>query len=379
MQFNFQQAIDNLNKELPFGDNFAFKMARTVVTPGDYLFNQILPQQLHNTYHVTGGSMRIIPSMLGTVSMDTPYPKMGGMSAKTFFENTIKMAGAFHFPEQQLRQLQEWAQSMVATSVMDGQVGGIQAAMDAKAQAAALGLARMMLKAQWDTYEWLRGQALMKGAIDNWVFNGKTVNVDYEVPAAHKKNRTSGDAYHESGSLFWTDIRFAHTKLQNMKVFMNLNTFWSIVDQAANNIRIDTQSDLMASIVRDAGTLQRERNDQRDRLDIGFYNKSGSLIDAKTGEETVVPFLTDGYIIIVGEEKTGSYELLEGSTADPENTYQLGYTHIAPTVEGGRPGFWSRVFTPENLPYQLRAETASNGLPVMVNPKRLIILKTEMP
>jgi hypothetical protein len=69
-----------------------------------------------------------------------------------------------------------------------------------------------------------------------------------------------------------------------------------------------------------------------------------------------------------------------GSTIDPAADMALGYTHIAPTVEGnGLPGRWADLGTPDERPWELRGRGVSNVLPVIENPDKLVVLHTEMP
>lgn len=379
MQFDFQSVIDALNGKLPFGDNFSFQNSRTRVVPGDYLFNTIMPQELHPTYNVAGGTMRIYPTMVGQMPMDTPPPPIGAMEATQFNENTTKIGGQMHFPEARLRELQNWASYQRSQGVGDGlSIDAIGALEKARLVEVLLGFSDLLLKAQLDTFEWLRGQALTTGGL-SWNYNKLQLTVDYGVPSANKITRTgSGNSYYGTTSKFWTDIRFAYTKLNNFKVIMNSQTYYSIIDNSVNSIAVIGDGLGTRTIVKAVAPTAPQIADKRDRLEIVIYDKSGSVIN-KSGTVQALPFLPNGKIIIVGEQQPDGFELTQGSTPDPTNLLRLGYTHIAPTVEGGRMGIWSRVYTPEAKPYQLLGETVANGMPVILNPNKVMILTTDMP
>lgn len=378
MQFDFAAVINSLNGGLPFGDNFSFANTRGRVVPADYLFNTILPQEEKPSYNVSGGTMRIFPTMAGQMPMDTPPPPIGAIETTTFMENTSKIGGQMHFPEERLRDLQQWATYQRSVGITDGiGLDGIASLEKERLVQTLLGFSDILLKSQWDTYEWLRGQALTLGALD-WTYGEIDLRVDYGVPAGNKISRTSTNAYWNTGSKFWSDIRTVYTKLNNFTILMNSRTYYSIIDNDVNKIRVVDSEGSVRSFVRYTGTIESSSTDVRDRVRIVLYDKSGSVINAK-GALQAVPFLPDGKIVIVGEQQPDGFELTQGSTPDPSNLLRLGYTHIAPTVEGGRMGIWSRVFTPEAKPYQLFGETVSNGLPVITNPKKVMILTTEMP
>lgn len=380
MQFNFAAIIDQLNSRLPRSDNFAFAIARAAVVPGDYLFNTILPQENRPDFHVDGGTMTITPTMLGLVAMDSPFPPMGALSSSFFFENTTKLGGQMFFPEKSQRDLIAWENSIIATGMRDGRgLDGLNAEVNGRRMNAVLGFANMIVKAHWDTYEWLRGQALTTGQL-NWEFGKIPLEVNYNIPAGNIRTpRTGNDAYQGSASKFWTDVRWLHTKLSRFRMITNSNTYYSIIDNAVNNIRVVVNEGMNREFVRFVGNTEQNSPDLRERVGMTIYDKSGSVIDAKTGELTAVPFLPDGKIIVVGETMPDGWELTSGSVPDPNNNLRLGYTHIAPTIEGqGRPGIWSRVFVPEGKPMQLMAETAGNMLPAILNPNKLIILTTDV-
>lgn len=380
MQFNFAAIIDELNTNLPFGDNFSFQIARAAVMPADYVFNNILPQQGRPTYNITGGSMRIFPTMAGQVPMDTPLPPIGAMTSEVFNENTTKIGGQMHFPEKMLRELQEWAQYQRGVGIGRGMTAGaVLASEKERLVQNLLAFSQLLLKSQWDTYEWLRSRAIMAGAI-NWTYNKLNLTVDYGTPAANILAYTGTDSFYNTASKFWTAYRYAFTRLNaGFQLVMNYNTYLSIVDNSVNNIVVTAEDGDRREIIKwDTSKSSPTTVDRRDRASIILYNKSGTVIDA-AGNLIALPFVADGEFAFIGEEKPQGFELLTGSVDDPARDYQLGYTHIAPTVEGGEAAIWSRIYTPEQKPYQVLGETASNGLPVIISPGRIVRGTTAMP
>src|SRR5690606_33827393 len=96
------------------------------------------------------------------------------------------------------------------------------------------------------------------------------------------------------------------------------------------------------------------------------------------GRTETVKFMPDGKILYIGNPGRNGYRVGTGSTDDPRDNLELGYHHIAPTVEGGgAPGRWARLYTPQDYPMHLRAEGASNELPVILSPDKIVVATTE--
>jgi hypothetical protein len=114
------------------------------------------------------------------------------------------------------------------------------------------------------------------------------------------------------------------------------------------------------------------------RITLIPYGLEGEIFDlANPGQTVTVPFMARGKVLFVGSETRPRFIIGEGSTPEVQNA--LGYTHLAPTVEGGgRPGRWSRVYTPESEPWSLEAQGVSNGLPVIESPDRIVVASTDM-
>lgn len=400
MEFSFQEIINQLNQGTP-GSNFAWNIARAALTPSDYLFNSIIPNTEQPTFDVKGGNMIFTPTMVQGVPMDDHYPPIGAITSSTFFENTTKMGGSIFINEKQLRDMYQWELSLMAQArIMGGDVNGTLSVNDNTGLAdnntingrrlnTLLGLSTMMLKAHWDTQEYLKGKALCYALIggNDFKFMGVDLEVNYDIPATNKFTaRTGNDKYGGSTSKFWTDIRALYKVLSNFEIFMNSNTYYSILDNGVNglNVTANTKITRYHSVQRfqriDTSKVT-QIIDQRDSLSINIYDRSGSVMKTTNGSAALqtIPFLPDGKIFVVGDLEPIGLELTQGPVPNPDNNLQFGYNHIAPTVEGQMvPGIWSRIFTPQDKPMNLQAETAINQLPVILNPKKLVILTTDL-
>lgn len=402
MEFDFQQIIDQLNQGS--NGNFALRMARAMVTPSDYLFNSILPDVNMPTYDIKGGNMTITPTMLQSIPMDTPPPPMGAISSSTFFENTTKVGGSLFFTEKQQRDLLDWEMSLRQTGAVQGfdPVGdltldpatgmGNPNTINGRRINAVLGLNLMMEKAHWDTREYLKGKALSYGQIagNDFAFASIPLDVSYDIPTANVfTTRTGNDGYGGSSSKFWTDIRALYRILKygTVKIYMNSNTYFAIIDQSFNNIRVVDETvfnkyHVERRLEKVDQTKVTQNIDKRDKATVNVYDRSGAVLKTTNNvhELQYIPFLDDGRIFVTGELMYEGFTLVQGPVLDPDLDLSFGYNHIAPTVEGrGVPGIWSRIFTPEQKPYQVLAETVSNFLPAILNPKKLVLLSTELP
>lgn len=356
--------------------NTPFVVANQARPGSRYIFNSILPEQLRQDYHISGGNMTIRTTMAGLVGMDAPYPPGGAVSSTTFEEQTAKVANDVRLNEQQLRDLQAMIIRLQATGGNTNQEI-IRTALNF--------LDKVIIQAHLDTAEWLRGQAITTGAI-SWTYNKKKLEVDYGIPAGNKLTaRTGNDGYGGSTSKFWTDLR-AGRRLLGGEVrawLMHPDTKEMVIANDANNIEIiseasDTGAFSIRRIVSRQGNTQLS-TDARDRAAFITYGDEGEIWDlANPGATTKIPFLPRGVIVGVGNFIANRFQVGVGSTEPPpQNT--LGYTHIAPTVEGGgAPGRWARLFTPEGQPWMLAGQGVTNLLPVIEAPERIVILTTEM-
>lgn len=368
MEFSFTSALQKLRP------GAAFELANQARPPADYLFNTLLPEVPDDNYYVESGTMTVRATMAGLVGMDSPYPMGGLVEQSTFQEQTAKIAVENYLPEAALRRLQ--------TILMRLKLANGGDPNERLAQEALNFLDKVVIQAMIDTTEYLRGQALCYGAID-WTFNGKRLQVNYGFPAANlMTNRTGTAGYGGSASAFWTDYRTARRLLRhNVRAFItNSNTADMIIYNPANNIEVLNQDVNTVTFRQLVGTTARPTGDVRDTGIFIIYDGEGEVFNpAAPGVTTIKKFLPDGKIVGIANNTRSGYRVGEGSTPNPLADQALGYTHLAPTVEGnGQPGRWGDLFTPENQPWQLRARGASNVMPVIEANDKVVVMSTDM-
>lgn len=376
MQINFAEALQVLRSAR--GRNFAFTIANGTRPPSDYLLAAVLPERGVRDWSVKNGRMTIRPTMAGLVGMDSPYPPVGAAEISTFLEQTAKFAAKTRFTEQMLRELMQFADDVGAGG------GNVPQAV---AETILNFTNTMLVQPHLDTFEYLRGEALSYGGID-WTFNGKRLQVDYGIPAGHiMTQRTGTDYYGGTTTKFWTDLRYAQTELKN-RVRVRIahpDTINLIISNVNNNLEVTAQDALSGSveIVRLTtfdGRTQRS-SDARDRVRIVAHAGEGEILDpANPGSTIKVTFVPRGKIINIGDPVPRGFQVGQGAVpVNPQNNVEIGYTHIAPTIEGGgRIGRWADVYTPENEPYQLEGRSVTNGLPVIEGYDKLVVMDTAM-
>lgn len=391
MEYSFLDIINMLNQNLPQSDNFAFRLARAALQPDTYLFNRLLPRENRPDWHVTGGTMTITPTILGDVAMDSPYPPMGNLQSSAFLEKISKFGGQMFFTEQQQRELINMINALRVTASMDNRdaFGDFDGQMRMFAERGSadnntingrrintiFGIIRSITKSHWDTGEWLSGEALTEGKI-NYTFNDLEMDIDYDVPAANIDDYAGNDRFDQSASKWWTWVKKVHTKLDNPTFFLNSNSYYDITENDVNKIETLDITGMERRIRRYRDDAIVQKRDARESMTVNVYNKAGSIMDVTTKTLISKPFLKDKRVIAIGGLNPDAIELNLGGVTDPDNELALGYNHIGPTIEGGgRPGIWARIFTPEGKPMQILAETAANMLPMIYNPKRLMIAK----
>lgn len=364
MNFNFAQALAALPPDA------AFQIANQARPPANYLFATLLPERAVFDYQAKSGSMTVRTTMAGLSAMDSPYPEGGLIEIETFSENTAKIANRVRLPEAALRQLQNMLKELMISN---------QPTLPVLQTEALNFVDKLIVQAHLDTMEWLRGKALATGAID-WTFNGKRLLIDYGIPSANfLTNRTGNDAYGGSTSKFWTDVRAARRQLKRQIraaiahpdmiddiIYNDANSIWNAAEAANGGVVITRRAGGQS-------TADRQEESEQYRITLIPYGLEGEIMDlANSGQSVTVPFMTRTKIIFVGSEARPRFIVGEGSTPEVQNA--LGYTHLAPTVEGGgRPGRWSRVYTPEQEPWALEAQGVTNGLPVLENPDLIVV------
>lgn len=368
MHIDFSVVLESL------GDEAAFKIANAVTPGSEYLYASLLPERPSTDYVVNNAYMTVRSMMAGMVGMDSPYPPTGFVEQRTEMWRTIKVANTATLPEAVIRHLQ----LLVATS---------NPSPDQLAQEVLNFYDKVVLQPHFDTAEWLRMQALLNANI-TWTFNDIQLDVDYTRPAANAlttRTVASTEAYHLAGSEFWTDVIAARSLLhgQLQYAIAHSTTIDAIISNASNNLRvIDMQEMGGATVQRFVGTTEQLDTDIRYRLTLIPYDLEGEVFDESSpGDTVIIPFMPPGKILYVGKNQYDRvYRVGMGSTVPADYDNALGYTHIAPTVEGGnRPGRWGRMFTPENEPWQLTADGVTNLLPVIEAPEKVVVATTEMP
>lgn len=373
MNMNFAEAIAAL------GPNAAARVANAARPPANYLFNTFLPERALPNYSVDAANMIVRTTMAGLTGMDSPYPPGGTVEVSAFLERTAKLAVTNTLTEGALRQLQEFMLHMQATGALSN---------DFLQQEALNFLQKVVIQSLLDRDEWLRGQALVYGEID-WTFNQKALTVDYGIPAANKlttRTDSNNDAYGDTSSAFWTDVAEARRLLRyNVRAaILNSVTMDEILNNSANALEIISQDNQSFRVrrYRTIGGNTVPDTDVRYQMDFIVYDEEAEVLDSTAGmlgKTQTVKFMPDGKVLFVGQNRDSGYRVGTGSTDDPANDMEMGYHHIAPTVEGGGlPGRWARLYTPEGRPMHLTAEGAANTLPVILAPEKIVVATTEI-
>jgi len=371
--FTFNDALDELD-----GD-FAFEIANELRAPSRYAFSDLLPVVNRTTYSVENGSLTVRPTMAGMTGMDSPYAKTGHTDITTFLEQTAKITNEVTFPEKALRELQRVVRTLDVSASQ---------ARERVVENVFNFTSNVLVQSHIDTAEYLRGQALMYGEID-WTFGEVSLTVDYGIPSDHVFNTATGtEAYNGTDSLWWDHHLKAQRRLgYNFEgPFMHIETFHAIVENPENDIQIVQQNENVFSLSRlkrdeQGNRTEMQSNDTRERATVTVYQEQGEIIDPANPETTKnVDFMEPGRVFWIGRGKQQGLRVGAGSQTPADEEYELGYTHLGPTVEGnGEPGRWANVYTPEERPWQLTGQAVQNMLPVIENPERLCIASTEMP
>jgi hypothetical protein len=370
MEVNFSEAVRALG-----GEAALMRIANAARPPGDYLFNTLLPERNDVSYHIESGTMKIIATMAGLAAMDSPYPPVGLIQAETFNEQTAKIGASVNLSEAAIRKIQDHLMRMQISG--GNRLEFIQNEILNFNQ-------KLLLQPHFDTTEWLRGQALVNGSLD-WTFGNKRLLVNYGIPTANiLAKRTGTDAWDSSASKFWADIVLLRRALKgNVRAFIaHQETIDAIRYNPANNISVPVDTigtDGVVEFRRLIGTeLKTFSVDSNDRVVMIAYSKEGEIYDLTNPGQTIkIPFMPRKKILAIANNAGTPYIVGAGGTQPIEHA--LGYTHIAPTVEGnGTPGRWSRVYTPEGRPWSLQGESAANLLPVIEAPEKIAVAFSEI-
>lgn len=372
MEFSFAQAIADL------GANAAFEVANQARPPSDYLFATLLPEMSKYDYTVKSGTMTVRTTMAGLVGMDSPYPPGGVVELSKFLESAAKIANHVILSENAIRELQSMLREMMINNQPTNEFLQMEALNF---------LQKVVVQAHLDRFEWLRSEALTTGTID-WTFNEINLEVDYGIPSANiLTTRTSTAAWDSTASAFWADIRLLQSKLKyNVRAYViHPDTLIAVLNNDVNKAEVLLQETVSTGVDRVRirrliGDNERAATDARDTVELIAYGKEAEIPDTSNpGQTTTVKFMPTGKILAVAREVRSGYVVGEGSTPDPLLDQAIGYTHIAPTVEGGgTPGRWAQLYTPENLPMQLHGRGVTNGLPVIERPSAIAIASSDI-
>lgn len=379
MNLDFAAALAELDRTAGNGTSAAFTLANSARAPGDYLFNTLLPEITMYGYSVQSSSMTVRSTMAGLVAMDSPYPPGGMVELSKFLEESAKIGNEVMLNEQTLRLLQDMVMRMQLNGTPTNEVAANEALNF---------LDKVIIQPHLDTAEYLRSECLVYGAI-NWTFNKKTLAVDYGVPAANFLTaRTGTAAYDDTASAFWTDIRLLRRAVKRVRAFIaHPETIDAARYNPVNQMYAVSESNGQITFQRWARNSSGESlpgipsNDTSDRVTFILYDKEAEILDLTTpGRTVVMPFMPRGKILAVGDVTNDGYVPGQGSQDQRTDPKRLGYTHIAPTTEGGgRPGRWAQLYVPEHSPWQLNGRGATNLLPVLERPDMIAVATTEMP
>jgi len=369
--FSFEDVLNDL------GSGDMFSVANEPRPMSDYLWSNFLPVMTSTDYAAESGTMTVRATMAGAVGMDSPYPPVGLVQASKFAEKALKIGAYSKLTEDNLRKIQ----GILVNLALNGGNG-----KEFLANEVLRFIDKVIAQSMYDRMEWLRAQALVTGAI-SWTFNGIAWSVSYGVPSANiLSQRTSTAAWDESASAFWADINLLYQALRyNVAAFVvHPDTLLAIVSNSVNNIEITSQDAFAAggsrtTIRRLLGNNERPSSDFREQVTLISYGDEAEIYDtANPGQTTKVPFMAQKKLVAIGRPSRRGYVVGEGSTEDPTSDLALGYTHVGPTVEGGRPGVWVQAYTPEQLPMQLHGRGAANVIPVLENPELVAIASSEI-
>jgi hypothetical protein len=375
MDANFNTVIRQLGAE---GIN---RLARApLLQDADYLGPNFLPTQQRNSYDVKGGNIKVTGTLAPTIPMDTPFPEGGFIGMSTLTGSTAKFGLSVTLPEKTLRDLRGQLDA-----IQLGRAGAGASKIDLLTRTLINFITEMIVRPHEEQREYMRMQAITEGKI-KVTSNRSKIDVDYGIPAGNKlAKRTGTAAYGRNASVFFADMAKARRTVgASLATVMHLNTLEQILldptlvvvaedySPDRKTRRVSVRKAAGASVFTPTGFNQ----DVRSTFDLIGYGKEGQLLDlANPGQTIAIPFINPGRIAVIGDAIRR--ELLPQAEGTPANA--LGFLHEGPTEEGdGNLGRWSRVYTPESRPMQVRAEGCENVLPVFDAPERVFLLDTEI-
>lgn len=393
MEYSFLQLLAMMNEGLVgTGDNFAFRRARNANPPSSYLFStRVLPRMNKPTWQVRGGTLTITPTELKLVAMDSIPAPIGNLESTFYSETISKFGGQMFFNEKQQKEMIEAEQDARLMASLGGRAiaGDIDTQINMVSVTGRadgetingarinriLGIVDFIRAAHWNTSESLAGEALTEGKLDE-DFSGLGININYDLPVENIVTYAANDRFDQSASKWWEFVRFCYKKFKNPQFYGNSNTYFSIAENPVNAIREQYITGDVRPMSKYYPNVITQKEDANERMNFNIYDNAGAVMDAPNKTLISKPFLKDRRVIVIGDLQTSQIELVQGGVTDPDNNLMLGYTHVGPSVEGGgQPGIYANIYTKEEMPMQLHVLTYVNMLPIIQNPKKLIIAK----
>lgn len=364
MLIDFTNAIATLNKQ-----NAIFRIINEARTPDKYAFAQILPEVNRPTFEIANGQFTVHSTMAGMSGMDSEYAKVGNTRLTTGKGQTIKLTASAKLTEETQRELLYLLMNIQSTS------GNTSQQM---IQEVTNFYNKLIVQGHLDAAEWLRGRAIANGMID-WQYNGSKVRVDYNIPATNKLTaRTGTSAYGGTASKFWEDVWAIQAALgYDVKtILIHPELFQKAMAQSVNNLMVANGDNGVLTIRRYVNANGVLSSDNRDTVMIQLYGAEGEIV-ATDGTVAKVPFMPKNKMVGIGNGG-GNSPYLVGAGSTPPVADALGYTHLAPTIEGGGAmGRWGRTYVPQERPWELIAEGVANLLPVIDRPEQIVIATSE--
>ncbi len=346
-----------------------FDLANQPVPESEYALAAVLPQENRVSYEAKAGSLKVITTPAGETGMDSPYIPVGMIEINAFSKPIAKWTATNLMTEEQQRELQQ-----MVINIRAGIISGN--GLDYIRNFVVNWLRKVIAQAFSDRFELMRGETLTTGQL---ALRGGTV--DYGVPAANRfARRTGAQAYGNSASMFWSDMRRAENILGSTRTrIMSMNTLNYMLDSTANPMAVTSETISaggnikIVTVRRLIGTQQTLSQDARDGFTLVGYRRQVAI---KVGKgyayQQVMP---DGKIAVIGANDV-TLDMTDGSIVTRPG---LGRLHVGPTVEGGgRPGVWLNAYTPQGRPMHAIAEGAANALTILDAPEKLVILDTEL-
>ena len=372
-EMDFSLALEEI------GSGEIFRLANEARTNDSYLFARYLPVRNRPSYYAEAGNMTIRATMAGLVAIDGPLPDIGSLEDSKFNAGLAKIGGKVVLNEKLQREMQE---HLIRTLALNGGTAGVT--LEFMINEVLNFADKMLTQPMLDTEEYLRGQALVLGALD-WRFADQHLEVDYGVPAANfLPARTGTDGYGGTTSKFWEDVVTIRRLLKRnvQTIVAHGDTIDMIIHNEANKLDVigEDETSRTVTVRKFRGNLERPETSVQYTTTLTAYDEEGELHDlANRGKTITIPFMSRGKLTGIGRPGRRGYIVGEGGTPNPDAGNELGYTHLGPTVKGGgRLGRFARAYPPQDHPEQLIGEFEANVLPVITAEDKLATATTEM-